>query len=472
MAEMSRYSALEFAFRAATDYLRDLDTRPVGARMSAAELRQKLGRAFPEHGVAADKVIRELVEDAGPGVLGSASGRFFAWVVGGSLPSALAADWLTSAWDQNGTLYATAPAASVVEEVAGNWLKDTLHLPPEATFAFTTGCQMAHLTCLAAARHALLARRGWNVEERGLSGAPHIRILYSTEHHGSVLRAVRFLGLGTESIERLDTNDAGQLDGSETQRRLEERPDAPAILVLQAGDINTGAFDNFAELIPVTRRYPNVWVHVDGAFGLWANATPTHQHLTSGVEFADSWATDGHKWLNVPFDSGYAFINSPEAHHAAMSIQAPYLTQGTGNRDALDWTPEWSRRCRGFATYAALRELGRQGIGEMIERCCGLTARMVTGLEEIQGVEILRRPVLNQALVRFPDRSGKDHDQHTEAVVNRVNETGEAFFSTSVWRGTRCMRISVCNWCTSEKDIDRALSAVSRALTGTAPRQT
>lgn len=465
---MSRYSALEFAFRAATHYLTNLDTRPVGAQMTAGELRQKLRRAYPEHGMAADMVIRELVEDASPGILGSASGRFFAWVVGGSLLSALAADWLTSAWDQNGTLYATAPTASVVEEIAGNWLKDILRLPPEATFAFTTGCQMAHLTCLAAARHALLARRAWNVEERGLGGAPHIRILYSTEHHGSVLRAVRFLGLGTESIERLDTND-GQLDASEIRRRLEERPDEPAILVLQAGDINTGAFDNFAELIPVTRQYANVWVHVDGAFGLWANATPTYRHLTSGVELADSWATDGHKWLNIPFDSGYAFINNPEAHLAAMSIQAPYLTQGTGNRDALDWTPEWSRRCRGFATYAALRELGRQGITDMIERCCGLTERMVTGLEEIQGVEIVHRPVLNQALVRFPDRSGKDHDQHTKAVVNRVNESGEAFFSTSVWRGISCMRISVCNWHTSEKDVDRAVSAVSRALTGVYP---
>jgi glutamate/tyrosine decarboxylase-like PLP-dependent enzyme len=466
MGQTQKCPALELAFQAATDYLEQLDRRDVATQISAAQLGQKLSCALPEEGEPADAVIRALIEQASPGILGSASGRFFGWVIGGSIPSAVAADWLTSAWDQNGTLHVSAPAGSVVEEVAGGWLKDVLRLPPKATFAFTTGCQMAHLTCLAAARHALLAEEDWNVEAKGLNGAPRIRVLANAEHHGSLQRALRFLGLGTELIEPLNTNAAGQVDVSEVGLRLKQHPVEPVILLLQAGDINTGAFDKFSEVIPVARSRSNVWVHVDGAFGLWANATPTHRHLTSGVELADSWATDGHKWLNVPFDSGYAFIRDAEAHRAAMSLQAPYLTQGGSNRDALDWTPEWSRRCRGFATYAALKELGRQGIARMITRCCQLAEQMVAQLEATPGVEVLCRPVLNQALVRFPDRLRKNDDENTEEVVRRVNETGEAFFSTSVWRGVRCMRISVCNWRTSEEDVDRAVSAIARVLRG------
>ena len=460
----SESSALELAFKASREYLQALDERSVAPTVSAAELRSKLDCPLAEKGTAAEVVIRELLEHAGPGVMASASGRFFAWVIGGTLPSALAADWLTSAWDQNGVLYVSAPSASVGEEVAGRWLKEILGLPSNASFGFTTGCEMAHVTCLAAARHALLRKIGWNVEEQGLSGAPRIRILSSSEYHGSLLRALRLLGLGTNSVERLPTNDAGQVDFAELALRLEVQPSSPTILVLQAGDINMGAFDDFAEAIPEARKHAHVWVHVDGAFGLWANATPTHRHLTVGVELADSWATDGHKWLNVPYDCGYAFVGDAEAHRAAMSLSAPYLTQGTGNRDALDWTPEWSRRCRGFATYAAIRELGRNGISEMITRCCAQCEEMVDKLATLPGVEILVRPVLNQALVRFLDPIGTDHDTQTQAVVEFVNQSGEAFFSTTVWRGHYCMRISVCNWRTSGADIERAVSAFSRIL--------
>jgi glutamate/tyrosine decarboxylase-like PLP-dependent enzyme len=459
-----QFSALELAFNASKKYLLSLDDRPIAAIASPAELRSQLDRELPERGEAADVVIRELLEAASPGVLGSASGRFFAWVMGGTLPSALAADWLTSAWDQNGTLFASAPSAAVAEEVAGRWLKDVLGLPSTASFAFTTGCEMAHVSCLAAARHALLARMGWDVETKGLWGAPRVRVLSSTEHHGSLLRALRFVGFGTGSIEPVGTNDDGQIDLGALERLLTKDTNGAGILVLQAGDINLGAFDDFATAIPLARQHRNIWIHVDGAFGLWANATATHKHLTAAVQQADSWATDGHKWLNVPYDCGYAFVNDSEAHRGAMSLTAPYLTPGNGNRDAMDWTPEWSRRCRGFATYAAMRELGRDGIAGLVTRCCRLCQQMVECLAVMPGVELVRRPVLNQALVRFLDTAGENHDERTLDVVNRVNETGEAFFSTTVWRNRRCMRISICNWRTTESDVERAVAAFSRIL--------
>lgn len=459
-----QFSALELVFSASKKYLLSLDDRPIAPTASSAELSAQLDHELPGKGEAAEVVIRELLESASPGVLGSASGRFFAWVIGGTLPSALAADWLTSAWDQNGTLFASAPSAAVVEEVAGRWLKDVLGLPSTASFAFTSGCEMAHVTCLAAARHALLAKMGWDVETRGLWGAPRIPVVSSTEHHGSLLRALRFLGFGSDSIELVGTNDDGQIDLGALERPLAKDTNAAAILVLQAGDINLGAFDNFAEAIPLARQYRNIWVHVDGAFGLWANATATHKHLTAAVQRADSWATDGHKWLNVPYDCGYAFVNDAEAHRGAMSLTASYLTQGNGNRDALDWTPEWSRRCRGFATYAALRELGRSGLADLITRSCRCCELLVDGLRALRGVEVVRRPLLNQALVRFLDPKGVDHDQRTEDVVNLVNQSGEAFFSMTTWRGLRCMRISVCNWRTSHSDVERAVAAFSEVL--------
>lgn len=459
-------SALELAFNASRKYLQDLDTKVVVATATGSELRSKLDRALPENGKAADTVIRELLHDASPGVMGSASGRFFAWVIGGTLPSALAADWITSAWDQNGPLFASAPSAAITEEVAGGWLKEVLGLPPSASFAFTTGCQMAHVTCLMAARHALLARMGWDVETRGLWGAPRIRVLSSTECHGALLRALRFVGFGTCTLEPVAVREDGGIDAASLEPLFEEHRDAPVILILQAGDINVGAFDDFGEVIPLARKNRNTWIHVDGAFGLWAGATATHKHLTRGIEQADSWATDGHKWLNVPFDSGYAFVSDVEAHRAAMSLTASYLTQGNGNRDALDWTPEWSRRCRGFATYAAMRELGRKGIAELVTRCCRLCEQMVDGLAALPGLEIVRRPVLNQALVRFLDLEGGNHDLRTQEVVKLANQTGEAFFSTTVWRERRCMRISVCNWRTSERDVERAVAAFSRVLDG------
>src|SRR5579864_5482919 len=363
---------LEFALRHALAHLENLDGLPVAATASLETLRSRLGTALTDDGLDAEQVITDLVQNVAGGIVGSAGGRFFGWVVGGLLPAALAADWLTAAWDQNAGIYVSGPAAAVVEEVAGGWLKEILGLPAGASFALVTGCQMAHATCLAAARHALLDRTGWDVEQQGLYGAPPIRLLTSTERHGTIDRAVRFLGLGRAQVIDLPADAHGRLQPDVRERALEVNASTPTIVLLQAGDLNIGAYDPFDTLISIARRHA-AWVHVDGAFGLWVAASARYRHLVQWVVGADSWATDGHKWLNVPYDCGYAFCAHPDAHAAAMSLTAAYLTgQGQGGlRAPSDYVLESSRRARGFATWAALRQLGRTGVAELIERCCG-----------------------------------------------------------------------------------------------------
>jgi glutamate/tyrosine decarboxylase-like PLP-dependent enzyme len=438
----------------ALEYLDQLDRAPVSAFATLEELRARLAKPLAAAGLPAEEVLANLLEDVRGGLIGSAGGRFFGWVIGGALPSALAADWLTSAWDQNAGLYAAGPAAAVVEEVAGAWLKDILGLPASASFAFVTGCQMAHTTCLAAARHGVLERRGWDVERHGLCGAPAIRVFTSAERHGTIDRALRLLGLGLACVVDLPTDDAGRLTPEALDTAL---GDGPAIVLLQAGDLNIGAYDPFEALVPIAHRY-GAWVHVDGAFGLWAGASPRYRHLLRGVEAADSWATDGHKWLNVPYDCGYAFVADPAPHRAAMSYRASYLTHDTDARDQIDWTPEWSRRARGFSTYAALRQLGRDGVAGLIERCCEHARAIVEGIGAYPGVEVVWMPKINQGLLRFGD------DRRTDEVIAAVLKTGEAFFGGTTWRGRRCMRVSVCNWQTTEEDVNRAVRAVAGVL--------
>lgn len=458
---------LEAAEKIAATYLAKLDEAPVAATVDLDTLRGRLGRALAEQGLPAAQVIEELAADVEGGLLGSAGGRFFGWVVGGSLPAALAADWLTSAWDQNSSLYATGPAASVAEEVAGDWLKQVLGLPEGASFALVTGCQMAHTTCLAAARHAVLAKQGWDVEERGLSGAPRVRILANRQRHGSVERAVRLLGMGSGSLVDLAEDERGCvcLDGLEKELRRDSA--SATIVVLQAGEINTGACDDFERLIPIAKLH-GAWVHVDGAFGLWAAASPKLRHFVKGVEEADSWATDGHKWLNVPYDCGYSFVAHTEAHRAAMSHRAPYLTHDAEARDQIDWNPEWSRRARGFPTYAALRELGREGVADLVERCCAHAYALVTRIGQLPGAEALSTPTINQGVVRFldprPEATEADHARRTEEVIALIRATGEAFFTGSNWQGHRAMRVSVCSWQTTDEDVDRAVRAVAKVL--------
>jgi glutamate/tyrosine decarboxylase-like PLP-dependent enzyme len=411
-------------------------------------------------------VIDELVAASQGGHVGSAGGRFFGWVIGGALPSALGADWLVSTWDNNAGLYACGPAAAIVEEIAGVWVKDILGLPAAASFAFTTGCQMAHFTCLAAARHALLRDKGWDVERQGLFGAPAIRVLATEHYHGSVGRAFRFLGIGTDAVVPLQTDAQARVSPAALETALGQS-DAPTILVLDAGDLHVGAMDPFAALIPMARE-AGAWVHVDGAFGLWARASARYRDLAGGVEFAHSWATDAHKWLNTPKDIGIAVVTDRDAHRAAMGITASYLGAATEARDQLDWTPEWTRRARGFPVYAALRELGRQGVAAMIERCCEHAEALATGIGALKGAVLVAKPGLNQGLVRFCDpralATDADHDRFTESVVAAIDREGTAFFSLGAWQRRRVMRISVVNWRTSHEDVRRTIAAAGKVL--------
>jgi glutamate/tyrosine decarboxylase-like PLP-dependent enzyme len=330
---------------------------------------------------------------------------------------------------------------------------------------------MAHATCLAAARHELLRRRGWDVERDGLCGAPRIRVLASNRH-GSIDRAIRLLGLGEGNVIDLPLDGSERTTACALAEALQDFRDDPVIVILQAGDLNTGSFDRYRELIPIAKSH-SAWVHIDGAFGLWAAASSTYRHLLDGFAEADSWATDGHKWLNVPYDCGYAFVANPQAHRGAMSHRAPYLVHDTDARDQIDWNPEWSRRGRGFATYAALREMGTRGVETLVDRCCRYAKDLVAGLSELPGVEVLWQPVINQGLVRFvdprPEATGQDHDLRTDIVISRLASRGEAFFMGTTWRGRRALRVSVLNWQTGRRDVEHAIEAV-RAVCRNGPQ--
>lgn len=451
---------LDIAFAEARRYLASLETRPVASRGTPAEMRAPLPAHFPEHGIPADEVVRAIVAAAEPGLTGNAGGRFFAWVKGGALPAALATDIMCSAWDQNAVLASTSPAGAVLEELAGQFLLEALRLPADASYAFVTGCQMAHTTALAAARHAVLARHGWDVEAKGLQGAPVIRVLANAHHHSSVTRALRLLGLGTDCIVPLGGDRPGQVSAEVLRAALAEAPDSPTIVILNAGDLNIGACDDFAALCSIAQA-AGAWVHVDGAFGLWANASPRLASLVTGVELADSWATDGHKWLNTPYDCGMAITRDPAAHSAAMRMTAAYLTSGGDVRDPMDFTPEWSRRARALPALAALMELGRDGLAAMIERCCDHAVAIYDGIVQLPGATGIARPTMNQGLIRFDASNGANI---SDAVIEAINASGEAFLSGGSWDGERVMRISVCGWNTNNNDVERTVAAAGEAL--------
>jgi glutamate/tyrosine decarboxylase-like PLP-dependent enzyme len=453
---------LELALQQALEYLGNVDNRPVGPTASLEELRARTAKEWNSEGFDATQVINDLVRDIDGGLNNSVNARFYAWVIGGSVPAALAADWLTSTWDQNAGMYTVSPASAVIEESVGAWLKDLFRLPEHTSFALVTGCQMAHTTCIAAARSWLLKQHGWNVESQGLSGSPAIKV-FCGARHATIDRTLRLLGFGDASLTTLDTDQSGALQPSALERALKDSAGSPALVLLQAGDVNTGGFDDFDALIPIARRY-GAWTHVDGAFGMWAAASPRYDNLARGIENADSWATDGHKWLNVPYDCGYAFVAQPDAHRASMSYQASYLSHQSEARDPLDWNPEFSRRARGFASYAALRELGRNGVREIVERNCDCATAIVDGLSRLENVEVLFTPVLNQGLVAFLDPSGNRSDEWNERVIAEIAREGTSFFSGTTWRGRRAMRISVSNWQTSAEDVTLTLAAIQRVL--------
>jgi glutamate/tyrosine decarboxylase-like PLP-dependent enzyme len=448
------------AFEEALAYLEGLPSRRVASYIDLSTLRKALGGPVPDRPMEPREVVADLVAAADPGVVASGSGRFFGFVIGGANPAALAADWLTSAWDQNAGLYVLGPAASVVEEVAGEWLAELFGLPVGMSVGYVTGAQMANFTGLAAALHEVLRRAGWDLATGGLWGAPRVRVLAGAGRHGTIDRALRFLGVGTSTIVEVDADRQGRMQPAALAAALQQGS-GPAIVCAQVGNVNSGAIDPVGEICTIAHEH-DAWVHVDGAFGLWAGASPRLRPLVAGVELADSWATDAHKWLNVPYDSGLIFCAHPDAHRAAMGIRAGYLMHSAGDeRDALDYGPEHSRRARGFAIYAAIRALGREGIADLVERCAAFASRFAERLAAADRVEVLNDVILNQVLVRFLAADG-DHDAHTRRVIERVQHDGTCWMSGTTWQGQAAMRISVSNWSTDQADVDRAVAAILR----------
>jgi glutamate/tyrosine decarboxylase-like PLP-dependent enzyme len=444
----------------AAEFIEGLPDRRVGATASAAELLAALGGPLPDGPSDPEEVLDHLVKGADAGLVGAAGPRYFGFVTGGSLPAALAVESLAAAWDQNAFMFVASPAAAVAEEVIGRWARELLGLPAGASFGLATGCSMANFTGLAAARHRVLERAGWDVERDGLQGAPPLHVVVGEERHSTLDAALRYLGLGSGRAHVVPADGQGRMRAEALDGVL-DRCDGPTIVCAQAGNVNTGAVDPLAAICDASRRR-RAWVHVDGAFGLWAAASPALRPLLDGVERADSWATDAHKWLNVPYDCGLVFVADPDAHRAAMGLQAAYLPPGrAAERDSFDWVPESSRRARGFAVWAALRSLGRAGVADLVDRCCALARRAADRLGAQPGVEILNEVVLNQVLVRFTDPAG-DHDARTRAVVQGVQRDGTCWLGGTTWHGMAAMRVSVSNWSTTETDVDRSVEAILR----------
>jgi glutamate/tyrosine decarboxylase-like PLP-dependent enzyme len=442
----------------AAEFLGALPQRPVAPTVTRQDLLEILDGPLTDDGEDGIAVLDALAAAGKGGSMNTAGPRFFGFVIGGSLPVTVGADWLATAWDQNAGLYAASPVTSVIEDVAREWLLDLFDLPRESGLGFVTGCQMANFTGLAAARHAVLRNGGWNVEEQGLQGAPRINVVISAEAHVTIHVALRMLGLGSGNAIVVPTDEQGRMRPEELRRALAGLS-GPTIVCAQVGNVNSGAFDPIEEIAEVTHER-GAWLHVDSAFGLWARASREYRHLAKGVELADSWATDAHKWLNVPYDCGVAIVRDAAAHRAAMTSSAAYLVQTSGvERDNIDWGPEFSRRGRGVTVYAALRTLGRKGIEALVDRCCAHAQRFAEILARDPRVKVLNDVVLNQVLVRFGDS-----DELTRETIARVQKDGTCWLGGSSWHGMGVMRISVSNWATSGEDIDKSAAAVLRSI--------
>ncbi len=445
---------LESVQRHTSAWFASLENRPVGATASAEELWQMLGGPLPHEGIAPD-VLTPILANAGmSGAVASAGPRYFGFVIGGSLPAALAADWLVSAWDQNGVVYASSPLVSVIEQIAGSWLRELAGLPPTMSYGFVTGCQMANFTGLAAARHRVLRNAGWDVESDGLFGAPPIDVVVNEEAHYTVSVALRLLGLGANRVRRIPTDSQGRMRADDLAAALRAHK-GPCIVCAQAGNVNTGAIDPLRE-IAESAKDCGAWLHVDGAFGFWAAASPERAHLVRGIENADSVATDAHKWLNVPYDCGIVFCSDEAAHRSAMSLAAAYIVTTGGQRDPHDFVPEESRRARAIPVYAAVRSLGRHGIAELIERNCRQASRFSVALWAA-GYEVLNEVLLNQVLVSFGS------PEETQRTIAAIQQEGVCWCGATVWKGRTAMRISVSNWSTTDADIEKSIEAILRA---------
>jgi glutamate/tyrosine decarboxylase-like PLP-dependent enzyme len=432
--------------------------------VDTTDLRAAFTGPLPEGRTPPGAVIDDLIAAATPGLVATTGPRYFGFVIGGALPSATAADLLATGWDQPAYNAVSSPMSAAVEEASGEWLKELLGIPATASFGFVTGGQAANTVGLAAARHFVLRAAGHDVERDGLFGAPRVRVIAGVERHATIDRALRFLGFGSALVEEVAADANGAIDVDALGNTLATGPTGPTIVVLQAGNVNTGACDDLAAATRLAHDH-GAWAHVDGAFGLWAAASPATRHLVAGIETADSWGCDGHKWLNVPYDSGYVFCAHPDVHSAAMAYTAAYLAlpAATTLRSPGDFVPESSRRARGLATWAALRELGRTGTAELVERCCALAQRFAEQLGAIDGVEVVNDVVLNQVLVRFGTGTDAERDATTDRVIDAVQRSGECWMGSTTWRGMRLMRISVSNWSTTEADVDRSVAAILAA---------
>jgi glutamate/tyrosine decarboxylase-like PLP-dependent enzyme len=451
------FAAMMRAAQAAIDYRRRIATAETTPAASYAEILPAFDAPVPEQGGEADAIIAELIERATRGIRASTGPRFYGWVIGSSHPTGVAADWLTAAWGQNAGNILAAPAASAVEAVAARWLLELLGLPAEASVGFVTGATVANFVCLAAARSEVLRRVGWDVEGDGMFGAPPIEVLIGADAHATVFSGLKYLGLGARRVTTVATDDAGRMLPGAFETAL-KAASGPVIAIAQAGQINSGVSDPFAAIAPMARE-AGAWLHVDGAFGLWAQASPRHAHLTQGVELADSWATDGHKWLQTPYDSGFAIVRDAEAHRRAMAISASYLPPAEGaERDPSAYVPELSRRARGFAAWAMIRQLGRTGIAEMVERCCRIASRIADRVADEPGIALVLAPELNQVMFRFGDS-----DAATIATVQRVQDDGIAWIGGAQWRGQWVMRLSVSSSATTEADADITSAAIVSA---------
>jgi glutamate/tyrosine decarboxylase-like PLP-dependent enzyme len=445
--------ALEGAHAHALGWLASLDSRAVPAREVAAEVAERLGRELPDGPTDTREVVELLATASEPGLVASPSGRFFGFVIGGTHPAALAADWLTSAWDQNAGMRFLTPAVAAMEDIAESWVLDLLGLPPGCAVGFVTGGTMANFTGLAVGRDAVLRRAGWDVAERGLVGSPGVRVLVGEERHDSVDLVLRYLGLGAP--EPVPADDQGRIDVAALRARLEDGDDRPTVVALQAGNVHSGAFDPFLEAIAAAHEH-GAWVHVDGAFGLFAAASPAYRHLLAGFEAADSWATDAHKTLNVPYDCGLVVVRDPVALRTSMSMHGEYLIRDAAG-DPFDKVPELSRRNRAATVWAVLRALGRHGVAELIDRMAGHAAALAEGIAAIEGAEVLNDVVYTQVCATFGD------DDTTVDVVARMLADGTAWTTGSRWRDRAVLRVSVSNWSTTDDDVARTLAALRTA---------
>jgi glutamate/tyrosine decarboxylase-like PLP-dependent enzyme len=437
---------LNDAAQRASRYLESLNTRSVAPEAQALAALARFDQAFPEHTTGAEAVLAELDEIGSPATMASAGGRFFGFVTGGALPATVAANWLAAAWDQNAGLVVSSPTNAALENVSLRWLKDIFHLPPQSAGGFVTCATAANFSALAAARHALLARAGWDVEAHGLFGAPPLAVVVGDEVHASAQKALSLLGFGRNRVVRVPVDPQGRM-------RLDAFPDVDdrSIVCVQAGNVNSGAFDPIAKICERAHSQ-GAWVHVDGAFGMWAAAAPARANLARGVEDADSWATDAHKWLNVPYDSGLVFTRNADSLRMAMSVGGAYLAQHE-DRVPYQYTPDFSRRARGIEVWAALRQLGRSGLADLIERTCRYAGQFAEGLRAA-GHRVLNEVVLNQVLVSFGSQ------ERTRDVIARVQRDGTCWCGGTVWQGHTAMRISVSSWATTEADVQHSLAAI------------